>query len=83
MLAGKLMGIPLKGTHAHSWVMAFADELEAFRAYAQAMPNNSLFLVDTYDTVAGVRKAAQVGRELRQQGHRCSASVSTRATSAS
>jgi len=69
VLAGKLFGIPVKGTHAHSWVMSFDDELEAFRAYAKAMPNNCVFLVDTYDTLEGVRKAAEVGKWLRSQGH--------------
>jgi len=69
VLAGKLFGIPVRGTHAHSWVMAFADELESFQAYAEAMPNNCIFLVDTYNTLAGVRKAAQVGHWLRKQGH--------------
>ena len=69
VLAGKLFGIPVKGTHAHSWVMAFGDELEAFKAYAQAMPNNCVFLVDTYNTVAGVKHAAEVGKWLRSQGH--------------
>ncbi len=69
VLAGKLFGIPVKGTHAHSWVMSFDDEQEAFEAYARAMPNNCVFLVDTYDTLEGVRKAARVGRRLREQGH--------------
>jgi len=68
VLAGKFFGIPVRGTHAHSWVMAFDDELEAFRAYARAMPNNCTFLVDTYDTLAGVRRAIEVGRELRAAG---------------
>jgi len=69
VLAGKLFGIPVKGTHAHSWVMLFDDELSAFRAYADALPNNCLFPVDTYDTLQGVRNAVQVGRELRERGH--------------
>ncbi len=69
VLAGKLFGIPVKGTHAHSWVMAFDDELASFEAYARAMPNNALFLVDTYDTLTGVRHAAQVGQRLRRDGH--------------
>lgn len=70
VLAGKLYGIPVKGTHAHSWVMSFDDELESFEAYAAAMPNNCVFLVDTYDTAAGVRNAIEVGRKLREHGHR-------------
>ena len=70
VLAGKIYGIPVKGTHAHSWIMSFDDELAAFRAYAQAMPNNCVFLVDTYDTREGVRHAAEVGKELAAGGHR-------------
>ena len=69
VLAGRLFGIPVKGTHAHSWVMCFDDELEAFQTYAQAMPNNCVFLVDTYDSLQGVRRAVEVGRQLRQQGY--------------
>jgi nicotinate phosphoribosyltransferase len=69
VLAGKLLGIPVRGTHAHSWVMCFDDELEAFRAYARAMPANVVLLVDTYDTLNGVRHAIEIGRELRASGH--------------
>lgn len=69
VLAGKQFGIPVKGTHAHSWVMSFDTELEAFRSYAQVLPNNCVFLVDTYDTLDGVRRAIEVGRELRANGH--------------
>lgn len=69
VLAGKLFGIPVKGTHAHSWVMAFEDELQAFAAWARAMPNNAVFLVDTYDTLDGVRRAVEVGRAMRAAGH--------------
>jgi nicotinate phosphoribosyltransferase len=69
VLAGRLFGIPVRGTHAHSWVMAFDDEPAAFEAYAQAMPNNCVFLVDTYDTVQGVRRAVEVGLRLRARGH--------------
>lgn len=69
VLAGRLWGIPVKGTHAHSWVMCFDDEPQAFEAYARAMPNNCVFLVDTYDTLQGVRNAVDVGRRLRQKGH--------------
>jgi nicotinate phosphoribosyltransferase len=70
VLAGKLFGIPVRGTHAHSWVMAFPDEVSAFEAYARAMPNNVVFLVDTYDTVEGVRHAVEVGTRMREQGVR-------------
>lgn len=69
VLAGKLFGIPVKGTHAHSWVMSFDDELESFERYADAMPNNCVFLVDTYDTLEGVRRAIDVGHRLRERGH--------------
>lgn len=69
VLAGKLFDIPVKGTHAHSWVLSFNDETEAFETYADAMPNNCLLLVDTFDSLNGVRKAVEVGRKLREQGH--------------
>jgi nicotinate phosphoribosyltransferase len=69
VLAGRLFGIPLRGTHAHSWVMSFDTEREAFDAYARALPNNSVFLVDTYDTLQGVRNAVEVGQWLAEQGH--------------
>jgi nicotinate phosphoribosyltransferase len=65
VLAGKLFGIPVKGTMAHSWIMFFDHEKEAFEAYAKALPNNCLFLVDTYDTLEGVRHAIEVGKKLR------------------
>ncbi|MFU8806794.1 MAG: nicotinate phosphoribosyltransferase, partial [Bradymonadaceae bacterium] len=69
VLAGRLFGVPVKGTHAHSWVMIFDSELEAFQTYARAMPNNAVLLVDTYDTLEGVRRAVEVGRWLREHGH--------------
>jgi len=69
VLAAKLFDIPARGTHAHSWVVSFDDELESFHAYARAMPNNCIFLVDTYDTLEGVRGAVVAGRRLREQGH--------------
>jgi nicotinate phosphoribosyltransferase len=69
LLAGRTYGIPVAGTHAHSWVMSFRSELEAFRAYANAMPANCIFLVDTYDSLEGVRNAVKVGKEMRQRGH--------------
>ena len=69
VLAGQRFGIPVKGTHAHSWVMAFGDEETAFTAYAQAFPDDSVFLVDTYDTLEGVRHAIKVARQMRANGH--------------
>lgn len=68
-LAGKIYGIPVKGTHAHSWVMAFDHEQSAFQTYADAQPGNCILLVDTYDTIEGVRRAAHVARQLQQQKH--------------
>jgi nicotinate phosphoribosyltransferase len=70
LLAGKLHGIPVRGTHAHSWVMAFESELEAFRQFAAAQPDNCILLVDTYDTERGVEHAVVVGQELAARGHR-------------
>src|SRR3954454_3181249 len=67
--AGQKFGIPVSGTQAHSWIMFFEDELEAFKTYAKAMPNNCIFLVDTYNSIDGIRHAIEIGRELRRQGH--------------
>lgn len=69
LLAAKLYGIPLRGTHAHSWIMSFESEEEAFRKYAEAFPDTCTLLVDTYDTVQGVTRAARVGQELKAGGH--------------
>ena len=68
VFAGKLFGIPVKGTHAHSWVMSFDNELESFMAYAASMPDNCIFLVDTYDTIEGIRHAIEAGKWLRGRG---------------
>ena len=68
VLAGITYGIPLSGTMAHSYVVAFADELESFRAYARAFPENAILLLDTYDTLEGARKAAVVAGEMAAQG---------------
>lgn len=70
VLAARRFGIPASGTHAHSWVMAFPDELSAFRAYAEASPYNCTLLVDTFDVVGGLRNAIVVGREMEARGHR-------------
>src|SRR5262245_49227983 len=67
--AGQQFGIPVSGTQAHSWIMFFENEREAFRTYAEAMPNNCIFLVDTYDSIDGIRHAIELGTELRRQGH--------------
>lgn len=69
VLAGKVFGIPVKGTHSHSWVMVFDDEMESFETYAEHLPSNSVFLVDTYNTLEGVRKAVEVGHKLRKRGY--------------
>lgn len=69
VLAGKKFGIPVTGTHAHAWVMFHDDELASFRAYADALPGNCTFLVDTYDTLEGVAHAIEVGKELRAKGY--------------
>ncbi|MGB3211808.1 MAG: nicotinate phosphoribosyltransferase [Desulforhopalus sp.] len=68
VLASARYGIPVRGTHAHSWVMAFASEAEAFTTYADLFPHNSVLLVDTYDTLEGVKKAIDVGLRLRKKG---------------
>ena len=70
VLAGQLFDVPVSGTHAHSWVMSFPDELAAFRAYAKAFPNNCVLLVDTYDVEQGLRNAITVGLEMRERGER-------------
>ena len=69
VLAGQRFDIPVKGTHAHSWIMSFSTEEEAFEVYADAMPHNCTFLVDTYDTIAGVKKAIEMGLKLKEAGH--------------
>jgi nicotinate phosphoribosyltransferase len=66
--AGKLFGIPVRGTHAHSWVESFDNELEAFKGFAEVFPNNCILLVDTYDTIEGVRQAVKVAQQMRDSG---------------
>ena len=68
VLAGKLYGIPVRGTHAHSWVLAFETEAEAFDAFARAMPHNCVLLVDTYNTMEGVSRAVDTGIKMRAAG---------------
>ena len=69
VLAGGTYGIPTFGTMAHSFVTAFEDEADSFRAYWQAFPDSSTFLVDTYDTLDGTRNAIKVAQEMRCKGH--------------
>jgi putative nicotinate phosphoribosyltransferase len=71
VLCGQMFGIPVKGTHAHSWVMSFPDEITAFREYARLYPEGCLLLVDTYDTLkSGVPNAIKVFDELKASGHK-------------
>ncbi|MCQ2611052.1 MAG: nicotinate phosphoribosyltransferase [Treponema sp.] len=69
-LAGKIYGIPVMGTMAHSWIMSFPSELEAFNAYAELYPQNSVFLIDTYDTLqSGIKNAIKAGAKLVEKGY--------------
>ena len=71
VIAGQKFGVPVAGTMAHSWVMDYPTEYEAFRAYANAYPDNCLLLVDTYDTLrSGVPNAIKVFKELQAEGHK-------------
>jgi nicotinate phosphoribosyltransferase len=70
VMAGKMLGIPVKGTMAHSWIMAFPGELESFEKYAEVFPSNSILLVDTYDTLeSGIQNAIKVGLKLKSKGY--------------
>ena len=73
VLAALRHGIPAVGTMAHSFITSFDDELEAFRAYADSFPENSTFLVDTYDTIQGIRNAIIVAERMRDNGHELNA----------
>ncbi len=66
--AGKTYGLPVYGTMAHSFVTSFEQEIDAFRAFARTFPENTVLLVDTYDTIAGTHKAVEVGREMAEEG---------------
>lgn len=69
VLTGQMFDVPVKGTHAHSWIMSFPDELTAFRTYAHMYPSACILLVDTYDTLnSGVPHAIQVFKEMREEG---------------
>ncbi len=69
VLAGKIYGIPISGTMAHSYVSAFDNERDAFFAYADTFPDHSIFLIDTYDSIEGARHAAVVAKEMQKKGH--------------
>jgi len=68
VLAGKLYNIPVFGTMAHSFVTSFEREIDAFRAFAEMFPEDTVFLIDTYDTIIGAHKAAIVGKEMLNRG---------------
>ncbi len=69
-LAGMIYGIPVYGTMAHSYVMSFPTELDAFRAFVEDFPNNSILLIDTYETLQGARHAVIVAKEMEKRGQR-------------
>jgi nicotinate phosphoribosyltransferase len=66
--AGKLFGIPVRGTHAHSWVESFDEEIDSFRTFSQVFPDHCVLLVDTYEVTDGVRNAIRVAEEMRKDG---------------
>lgn len=68
VLAGRLFGIPVSGTMAHSYVMAFGSEVEAFRAFARDFPDQTILLIDTFDVAQGARRAVEVAKELQPSG---------------
>ncbi len=70
VLTGQMFDIPVRGTHSHSWVMSFDSEIDAFRAFAEVYPDTCLLLVDTYDSVQGIKNAITVFNELKAAGHK-------------
>jgi len=71
--AGKNLGIPVTGTMAHSYVTSFENETDAFRIYSETFPDNTILLIDTYDSLEGARKAVKIAREMESQGHQLKA----------
>jgi nicotinate phosphoribosyltransferase len=67
--AAKLYSLPPSGTMAHSFIMGFQDESDAYNAYAKTFPDDSVFLIDTYDTILGAKKAAVIAKEMEKAGH--------------
>ncbi|MBX7067401.1 MAG: nicotinate phosphoribosyltransferase [Parachlamydiales bacterium] len=65
VIAGKLFGIPIRGTHAHSWIMAFEDEEKAFEIFAKMRPKNCIMLIDTYNSIEGAKKAIKVAKSMK------------------
>ncbi|MGH7817461.1 MAG: nicotinate phosphoribosyltransferase, partial [Candidatus Binatia bacterium] len=70
VLAGSRYGIPIVGTMAHSFIMSFEREIDAFRAYVASFPNNAILLIDTYDTLAGAQSAVEVAEEMAARGEK-------------
>ena len=69
VLAGQVYGIPVSGTMAHSYVEAFDSELDAFSAFSETFPENSILLIDTYDNIEGAKNAVKVAKEMKKRGH--------------
>jgi nicotinate phosphoribosyltransferase len=69
VLAGKLYNIPISGTMAHSFITSFENEIDAFRAFSEVFPEDTVLLIDTYDNMSGARNAARVAKEMADRGH--------------
>jgi nicotinate phosphoribosyltransferase len=69
VLAGQIYGIPISGTMAHSYIEAFSGDLAAFSAYSETFPDNSIFLIDTYNTIDGAKHAITVAKQMKEKGH--------------